>query len=143
MIAERSDAVRFADAEPNGLADLLGRLIEANLERHPERRELLRRSVVEITASDADMNVTIRLDGGTVEIANGSANPRPHLWVVAHANDLLELAAVPLRLGLPDVFHASGRATLRRIVRREVRVFGMLRHPIRLSRLTRLLSVMT
>lgn len=143
MIAERSDAVRFADAEPNGLADLLGRLIEANLERHPERHELLRRSVVELTASDADMNVTIRLDGGTVEIANGSANPRPHLWVIAHANDLLELAAVPLRVGLPDVFHASGRATLRRIVRREVRVFGMLRHPIRLSRLTRLLSVMT
>jgi hypothetical protein len=34
--------VRFADDEPNGLADLVGRLIEANLERRPELRNLLR-----------------------------------------------------------------------------------------------------
>lgn len=143
MIADRSETVRFADPEPNGLADLVGRLIQANLERHPERRKLLRGCVVELTASDADMNATIRLDAGTAEVANGSANPEPHLWVVAHSNDLMELAAVPLRLGLPDAFDAQGRATLRRIVRGEVRVAGMLRHPIRLSRLTRLLSVMT
>ena len=33
--------VEFADAEPNGLADLVGRLIGANLEEDPGRRALL------------------------------------------------------------------------------------------------------
>ena len=51
--------VRFADAEPNGLADLVGRLIGANLDGDPARRALLRPSVVELSASDADIFATI------------------------------------------------------------------------------------
>ncbi len=40
--------VRFADPEPNGLAWMLGRLIEANLERHPGRRSLLKPAVIDL-----------------------------------------------------------------------------------------------
>jgi len=131
--------VSFADAEPNGLADLVGRLIASNLEREPGRRRLLRPAVVELSASDADVRATIRLSPG-VTVSNGPAASRPHLRVTADAYDLIELAAAPLRLGLPDVFDAQGRAVLRQIARRHVRVSGMLRHPIRLTRFTRLLS---
>lgn len=134
--------VRFAQAEPNGLADLVGRLIEANLARHPERRWLLRSAaVVELTAWDADTSATIRLGASGIEVSNGTAGSTAHLRVLARANDLLELAAAPLRVGLPDAFDPRGRVVLRRLARREVRVSGMLRHPVRLSRFTRLLSV--
>lgn len=134
--------VTFAEAEPNGLADLVGRLIEANLARHPERRRLLRSTaVVELTAWDADTSATIRLGANGVEVSNGTAGSTAHLLVLARANDLLELAAAPLRFGLPDAFDPRGRVVLRRLARREVRVSGMLRHPVRLSRFTRLLSV--
>ena len=47
--------VRFADAEPNGLADLVGRLIETNLETEHDRRRLLRDTIVLLQASDAEI----------------------------------------------------------------------------------------
>lgn len=134
-------SVRFADAEPNGLADLVGRLIETNLAVDPDRRGLLRDTVVELSASDAELHATIRLAAGDLTISNGALSPRPHLRVVADAFDLVELAGAPLRFGLPDVFASEGRSVLRRIATRHVRVSGMFRHPIRLSRFTRLLSV--
>ena len=133
--------VRFTDAEPNGVADLVGRLIEANLERRPDRKALLRPSVVELVASDADTAATIVLSTGKIEISNAPGSQTPHLRVVARADDLLELSTTPLRFGFPDALDARGRSILRRIAARRVRVSGMLRHPIRLSRFTRLLSV--
>ncbi len=133
--------VAFDDEEPNGLADLLGGLIRVNLARRPRLRSLLRASVVQLAASDADTIATIRIGGGGVRVSNGPAPVRPHLRVTATSADLLELSSAPLRLGLPDPFRPEGRAVIRRLANRDVRVSGMLRHPVRLSRLTRLLSV--
>jgi hypothetical protein len=141
--------VRFADAEPNGLADLVGRLIESNLETEPDRRRLLRDTIVLLSASDAAIEATVTLSSAGVDVANGPAKGpakgpggrRPHLAIEADAYDLIELAGAPLRFGLPDVMHPQGRSVIRRIATRHVRVSGMLRHPIRLSRFTRLLSV--
>ena len=133
--------VTFADADPNGLAELVGRLIASNIERDPGRSRLLRPAVVELSASDADIQATIRVAPAGVSVANGPASSKPDLRVRADAYDLIELAAAPLRLGLPDVLDARGRAVLRRIAARHVRVSGMLAHPVRLTRFTRLLSV--
>lgn len=137
--------VRFADAEPNGLADLVGRLIESNLEAEPDRRSLLRDTLVHLRASDAAIEATVTLSSAGVEVSNGPAKGpagrRPHLVIVADAYDLIELAGAPLRFGFPDVVDPQGRSVIRRIATRHVRVSGMFRHPIRLSRFTRLLSV--
>jgi hypothetical protein len=133
--------VRFADAEPNGLADLVGRLIDTNLRDHPDRQRLLGSTVVELSASDADTHATLHLAPEGVVVSNGRANGRAHLRVRADAYDLVEFAGAPLRLGLPDVFDADGRAALGRVLRGRVRVSGMLRHPVRLSRFNRVLSV--
>ena len=133
--------VRFADAEPNGLAELVGRLIETNLEAEPDRRALLRDTVVRLTASDAAIEATVTLSSAGVDVSNGPGGRRPHLVIAADAYDLIELAGAPLRFGFPDVLHPRGRSVIRRIATRRVRVSGMLRHPIRLSRFTRLLSV--
>lgn len=133
--------VAFTGPEPNGLANLIGRLLEANLEADPRRRRLVRSAVVGIDATDADVSVTVRLERDRVEVANGGPGLRAHVTVEAHAQDLLELAAAPLRLGLPDVLRRPGRTVVRRILARDVRVSGMFRHPIRMSRFLRLLSV--
>jgi len=137
--------VRFADPEPNGLADLVGRLIETNLETQRDRRRLLRDTIVLLQASDAAIEATVTLSSAGVDVANGPAKGpggrRPHLVIAADAYDLIELAGAPLRFGFPDVMHPQGRSVIRRIATRHVRVSGMLMHPIRLSRFTRLLSV--
>ncbi len=132
--------VSFADDEPNGLADLVGRLVETNLDRRPERRSLLRPSVIQLTASDAGSTATIRITDGVVRVTNGPT-AAADLRVAATAEDLLALASAPLRFGLPDALEPAGREVIRRIAVGEVRVSGMLRHPLRLSRFTRLLSV--
>ena len=132
-------SVMYADAEPNGLASMLGKLIEQNLVRDPRRRRLLRPAVVALTATDADVGVTLRIGGGRVEVANG-ADPRPHLAVRTDAHRLLDLAGVPLRLGLPDPLTAPGREVTRALLTGRLRVRGLLRHPMRLMRLNRLLS---
>ena len=133
--------VRFADADPNGLADLVGRLIDTNLQARPDRRRLLAPAVIELSASDADTHATLSLSGDGVLVSNGRSSGRAHLRVRADAYDLVEFAGAPLRLGLPDVFEAEGRAALGRVLGGRVRVSGMLRHPVRLSRFNRLLSV--
>ena len=131
--------VTFADPEPNGLASMLGALIEQNLRRDPSRRRLLRPTVVSLEASDAEVAVTLHIGADGVRIANG-ASPIAALRVVTDSRRLLDLAAVPLRAGLPDPFTAPGREVVGALLRGELRVRGLARSPVALTRLNRLLS---
>jgi hypothetical protein len=133
--------VVLADDEPGGFARMLAGLIEANLTRRPERSALLRPAIVELEAVDAGEVATVRLRPGRVEVAGGPANPGFHLRIRAPSRDLLELSSAPLLLGFPHVLNREGRSVLGGVVRRRVRVSGMLRHPVVLSRFARLLSV--
>jgi hypothetical protein len=133
--------VALADPEPNGLAAMLAGLIGSNLDRNPRRAGLLRDCTVELEALDAGITATVRLRPGRVEVANGPGHLPRDLRIFAVSHDLLALAAAPLRLGLPDPLRAEGRAVLGHLVRRRVRISGLLRHPVVLSRFARLLSV--
>jgi threonine dehydrogenase-like Zn-dependent dehydrogenase len=66
---------------------------------------------------------------------------RPHVSVRASSSDLTSLASVSLRAGFPDPMTREGRTVLRRIAFGRIRIRRMLAHPVRLSRLARLLSV--
>ena len=133
--------VSFADEEPNGLARMIGGLVEANLRHHPDRSKLLRPARVDFAAVDADVAVALRLESGSVTIGNGRSNPGADLRISSDSLSLIELAATPLRLGLPDPFHREGREVIRKVLLGGIRIEGLIRHPVRLSRLTRLLSV--
>jgi hypothetical protein len=132
--------VEVAGAEPSGLASMLASLLESNLARDPGRAAVVRRCLVELHALDAGVGVTVQTGAGRVRIADGPARGRPDLAIRASSKGLLDLAGAPLRLGLPDPLTPEGRAVLREIAARRVRVSGMLRHPVRLSRFARLLS---
>jgi hypothetical protein len=132
--------VESADSEPNGLAHMLGGLIQQNLDRDPNLARYLDGSVVAIEASDAAVAVTIRLNPDIVVVSNGVAADA-QVIVTASSERLLGLASAPLRFGLPDAFSRHGRVVLGDVVARRVRMAGMVRYPRRLSRLTRILSV--
>lgn len=133
--------VEYADAHPNGLATIVGGLIESNLDRDPRRVALLRPARIGIAAPDADVSVTVTIDRGRVRIANGLAARTLHLLVRADSATLLELSRATLRFGLPDPLSPQGRRVLGRLFRRRLRVEGQFRHPRRLARFARLLSV--
>ena len=134
-------AVEFLDREPNGLSAMLGGIIRANLEAHPQRKGLLAKSATySIRASDVDVAVSIRLTPGRVQVRNGVVG-RPEIRIEARSERLVALSSVPLRFGLPDVATKEGRAVIGDLVRRRLRVRGLLRHAGKLGRLNKLLSV--
>jgi hypothetical protein len=140
--ARKAEAtVTYADTDPNGLASMLGALIEANLRANPGRAGLLRPSTVELTARDAEVSVSLRISPSGVEVANERPPTRVDLGIRASSSDLIALSAMPLRFGLPDPLRLEGRAIIGKLLWGQIRVSGLVRHPAKLSRLTRLLSV--
>lgn len=135
-----SATVEFADAEPNGIASMIGGLIQANLANHPARESLLKPAVVGILAEDAHVALTLRLSPGKVVVSNGLA-PRTDVIVRTDSDTLTELSSAPLRLGFPDAFTRAGRAVTGKLFSGSLRVQGLIRHARVVSRLNRLLSV--
>jgi hypothetical protein len=132
--------VQHLDDDPSGLAMMLGGLIEANLESHPERRELLKRGVVALVVTDAEVAITIRLAPRLVTIAAGITG-RPQIVLRTDTATLTDLTSTPLRFGLADPATAEGRAVLGKLRSGELKVSGMVRHAALLSRINRLLSI--
>jgi hypothetical protein len=126
------------EPERSGLAQILDDLIRQNLGRDPTRRRLLRASAAVIEVPDASVVVTVRIRPREVEVSDGAA-PAP-VRVRADSDRLLALAAMPLRLGLPDPFSAEGRAVLADLALGRVRVRGLVSHLPTVRRLTMLLS---
>ena len=133
--------VVYGDDEPNGLGAMLGGIVEGNLSAHQERERLLaKRATFGIRATDIDVAVTIRLSPGRVEVRNGVIG-RPDILVQTDSETLVGLSSVPLRLGLPDIGTAEGRAVNMKLLKGQLKVKGLFLHPGKLGRLNKLLSV--
>jgi hypothetical protein len=132
-------SVSYGDPEPSGLASMLGRLIEQNLERDPSRRRLLRAAVATVESVDADLIVTLRFTGDGVVLTDGTVADAD-VRVRAPSAALLELARSPLLWGLPSPLDSRGRALLLDVGRRRIEIRGLLRHLPAVRRLTMLLS---
>jgi hypothetical protein len=131
--------VEVVGPDRGGMVEMLGSLIRQNLERDPSRRRLLRPAVASIRAIDAEVSVAIVLGAGTVRVS-GDRLGRAHVRIEGTSLRLLALVGVPLRLGLPDLMTSQGRAAVRDVLAGRIRIHGMLAHPIRLARLTMLIS---
>ena len=134
-------SVEYADAEPNGLAEMLGGLIQANLEQHQEREALLKPAVIAIRAPDAEVSVTITVSPSKVVVQNGRTTAKPLLDVTAESTTLIELSSVPLRWGLPDSMTKEGREINLKLLKGKIKVKGMFAHLGTLARFNKLLSV--
>jgi hypothetical protein len=82
----------------------------------------------------------LRIDPEGVRVGDGDV-PDAHLRIRADSERLLNLTTAPLRFGLPDAMTREGRAIVRDLLAGRLRIQGMLGHPLRLARLTKLLSV--
>jgi hypothetical protein len=135
-----------ASDENEGFRPLVEGLLQANLERAPERAlRIRRREAAALVATDAGRAVTIRLVPGTARspgtvLVHDGEDPRAEVAVYAAGMALLELAGAPLRLGMPDVWAPAGRDILRQILTRRIRVRGLVRHLGTVRRLSILLS---
>jgi hypothetical protein len=132
--------VAVVGPEPSGLAIMVADLIGQNLARDPARRALLRPLVAVLDAPDANVTVFLRIGRDDVRVGDDDV-PDAHVRIQATSERLLDLTTAPLRFGLPDPLRPEGRDIVADLLRRRIRIRGLLRHPLRLARLTKLLSV--
>jgi hypothetical protein len=132
--------VVYADPEPNGLAVLLGGLIDGNLVREASRAALLRPSLIGLTSTDAGVSAWVRLARSRVEIGNGHRSGLD-VRVSASSADLVDLTSAPLRLGLPDPATKHGRTVIAAVASGRIRISPMLTRAGTLARFNRLVSV--
>jgi len=89
---------------------------------------------------DAAVSVSIRLSPHEITVRNGLSG-KPDIAIETGSENLIGLSSVPLRFGLPDLTKKEGRAVNRKLLSGELKVRGLLRHPRKLARLNKLLSV--
>lgn len=129
------------DPEVEGLGAMLADLIRSNIDREPDRAALVRNvtGTINIRAIDADVAVGLEFAADRLHVFNQPFR-RAGLEIATDAETLMDLSAVPLLLGQPDIRTPEGRSVVRKLFRRELKVKGMFAHPLLLGRLQRLMS---
>lgn len=129
-------------AEENGLGNMVAELLRANVASSAVKRRAFSRmkGSVGLVATDADVRVTLDFDRGRCVVRDGLREGTA-VTVRADSDSIVELSNVRIVAGLPWLFDRTGRGVVRKAVRREVRVSGLLLHPALATRLGIVLSV--
>lgn len=129
-------------AKDVGLAEMLFNLLRQNLEQRPQKVssfEALDSNVV-MVARDIDITVTLAFKKGKLKIYDGVVG-NPDLKIIADHDAILELSLINIRMGLPNYFDKTGRKVFKKVLLGNLKIEGMLRHPLQLIHLTKIFSV--
>ncbi len=129
-------------AKDVGLAEMLYHLIRQNLEQKPQKVssfEVLNLNVV-IVARDIDITLTLAFRRGQLTLYNGVVG-KADLKIIADHDAILTLSLVNVFMGLPNYLDRTGRDILRKLLLGNLKVEGLLKHPLQLTCLTKVFSV--
>jgi hypothetical protein len=141
-----------AQAADNGLAMMLQGLLAENLAASDKKRRDFESmsSTFGIVAPDAEVTVTLAFSDGRCTIYDGLRH-EPDLVITADSGKIPEMSLLSIRYGLPWLLDDNGKNFVRALVKREIRIDGLIRIPptpfrtaraaLDLVRLTRILSV--
>jgi len=130
------------EAKDVGLAEMVFNLIRQNLEQKPQKLPSFQAldSNVVIVARDIDITVSLAFKGGKLTIYHGIIG-KADLKIIADHDAILDLSLVNILKGLPNFFDETGRAILKKLFLGNLKIEGMLRHPLQLIYLTKIFSV--
>ena len=143
MTRPAGNLVTYADGEAaSAFAQMLGGLIEANVEGRPEKRPdfdaLSARVGVRVT--DIDESVTLDFDGGHLEVHTGLL-PGRKLTINADADTVMQLSNLKIGFaGMPVYTDETGRSVAGKLLTGKLQISGLLRLGL-LNRVTRVFSV--
>jgi hypothetical protein len=144
-----------AQAADNGLAMMLQGLLAENLAASAGKRRDFESmsSTFGIVAPDAEVTVTLAFSDGRCTIYDGLRH-EPDLVITADSGKIPEMSLLSIRYGLPWLLDENGKNFVRALLKREIRIDGLIRIPptpiwamrtakaaLDLVRLTRILSV--
>src|SRR5262249_17000429 len=129
-------------AQENGLALMLGELIREHLASRPGKRRDLEAldGRVGIVARDAGVSLTLDFRHGVVVVHDGLL-PRRQLTITTDAERITSFSLIDIQYGLPVFHDQNGQGVVRDLLGGATKIQGLLRHPLSLVRLTRLMSV--
>ncbi len=128
-----------ADEVP--LAGMLAEMLRSNLEKPEKRREFDRlKARVLIHAVDAEAKITMDFDRGKLTVYGGEAG-RPDIAIATDSTTLLELANLKIRYGLPWYFDETGLSVVRKLLKGDLKIKGLLTKLGPLTRLTKIMSL--
>ena len=129
-------------AKDVGLAEMLFNLLRQNLEQKPQKIssfEALDSNVV-MVARDIDITITLAFKRGELKIYDGIVG-NPDLKIIADHDAILELSLISICMGLPNYFDKTGRNVLKKLLIGDLKIEGLVRHPLQLTHLTKIFSV--
>jgi hypothetical protein len=129
-------------AKDVGLAEMMYNLIRQNLEQNPQKLsdfQALHSNVV-IVARDIDITVTLAFKRGKLKIYDSVVGDAD-LKIIADHDAILDLSLIKIFIGLPNYFDRIGRTILKKVLLGNLKIEGMLRHPLQLIHLTKIFSV--
>ncbi len=131
------------DAEAVALASMVADVVESNLEAHPERIKIFNRMKgdIGIEASEAQVGITMAFRGGEC-VFHDEMGPACKLRIRADTDTLMEVTNLNIKFGIPWLFDETGISIVRHLLKRELKVGGILIHPLMLIQLLIVLSVM-
>jgi hypothetical protein len=124
-------------------AGILADLLTANLTQHPEKCEVFRkmRGGVAIDLVDIETAVTLIFTGGALRIEAGVVE-NPVLVIRTASDRVMDLNALRVVGGLPWYFDEAGLKVVAHLLTGRLKIEGMFAHPVLLTRLTIIMSVM-
>ena len=132
-------------AEANGIAGVVATLLTQNFENFPERTALARKLTRPVSVSDIDSTCTISCGPRAVTVFNDVVG-QPSVTVTATVDQILDLSQLRMKAsGLLPVgfFTKRGRHILAAIATGNLKVWGLITHPITALRVIALLSVVS
>jgi hypothetical protein len=129
-------------AEENGMAMMVAQLMRDNIASSSYKALCFKllKATVAIEATDAEVTATLLFNRGSCIIYDG-AEGKPDVRIKAESEAILELSAVKIVAGMPFYLDQTGLSVLSKILRRDIKVEGMLFHPLSVNLLTIVLSV--
>jgi hypothetical protein len=95
---------------------------------------------VAIDLPDIEVTVTLFFQKGMLRLEKGMVG-EPELIIRTDSDKVMDLNTVSIRWGLPYYFDEAGRRVLKHMVTGKLKVKGLLSHPVKLTRLIKIMSV--
>ena len=96
---------------------------------------------VGIVVRDYDIKMTLKFEKGELTLYKGLEG-NPEIVVDALDSDiLLEMPNIKIRFGMPYPFDKLGMSVVKKLINREIKIKGLLSHPVASLRLIKVISV--
>ena len=138
-----SDFIDNKAADEVPFSVILEDLLVQNLEKNPAKKKILdkMKGSAAIDLKDIEAAVTLHFAKGKLTIDKGITG-KPELIIRTESEQVMDLNVLTIKWGLPYYFDAAGMKVLSHLLSGRLKVAGMFFHPILLTRLSVVMSVM-